>query len=343
MPKRLVICCDGTWNLPDQKDRGQVRPSNVAKIALAALAQDASGTAQRIFYGKGVGTELGLNRLFGGAFGVGLSSNIREAYRYLIENYETGDELFLFGFSRGAYTARSLAGLIRNCGLLRREYADRYDQAYKLYRRRDSYSRPSSIESQLFRKSYAHEIRIKFIGVWDTVGALGIPVRGLRFVNRLMGLEFHDVKLSNYVDHAYHALAVDEKRKPFMPTLWQQQPHAPGQKMEQVWFAGVHTNIGGGYENSGLSDIAFLWMKQKAEAAGLAFDEDWIRDNIHPDALGELRNSSTGLYKLSSAYHRPIGVKLAGNESVHPETMARYKKDAGYRPENLVTYLKKKE
>lgn len=339
MPKRIVICCDGTWNSPDQKDRGQVRPSNVAKTALAVLPRDANGVEQKIFYDKGVGTGLGLDRLFGGAFGFGLSRNIRDAYDYLIRNYEDDDELYIFGFSRGAYTARSLGGLIRKCGLLRREHAGRYRDAYRLYRRRDTGSHPNAIEAQLFRKSFSHETRIKFIGVWDTVGALGIPVRGLRFLNRLLRQEFHDVKLSSTVDHAYHAVAIDEMRKPFMPTLWEQQSHAIGQKMEQVWFAGVHSNIGGGYEDTGLSDIAFLWMKHKAEAAGLAFDEKWITENIHPEALGELRDSKTGLYKLAGDYHRPIGAKLGGNESVHPETITRYEGDTSYRPEKLVEYL----
>ena len=343
MPKRIVVCCDGTWNSPDQKDRGQVRPSNVAKIALAILARDANGTEQKVFYDKGVGTGFGLDRLFGGAFGMGLSRNIGDAYRYLMENYSERDEIYLFGFSRGAYTARSLGGLIRKCGMLRREHAGRYRDAYRLYRRRDTASHPNAIEAQLFRKTFSHETRIKFIGVWDTVGALGMPVRGLRFINRLMGLEFHDVKLSSTVDHAYHAVAIDELRKPFMPTLWEQQSHAVGQKMEQVWFAGVHTNIGGGYEDTGLSDIAFLWMKQKAEAAGLVFDESWITENIHPNALGELRDSKTGLYKLAGDYHRPIGRKLGGNESLHAEAMARYEQDASYRPEKLAEYLRSKK
>ncbi len=343
MPKRLVICCDGTWNSPDQKDRGQVCPSNVAKTALAVLTRDARGTEQKIFYDKGVGTGFGLDRLLGGAFGVGLSHNISDAYHYLVENYEEGDELFLFGFSRGAYTARSLSGLIRNCGLLRHEYADRYDEAYKLYRRRDNLSKPSSIEAQLFRKTYAHEIRIKFLGVWDTVGALGIPVRGLRFINKFLKLEFHDVKLSTYVDHACHALAIDEKRKPFQPSLWQQHPEAGDQKMEQAWFAGVHTNIGGGYQDAGLSNITFLWMKEKAEAAGLAFDAAWIDQHIKPDPLGELRDSRTGLYKLSRDYHRPIGEQERGNEAVHPAAVTRYKNDSDYRPEKLVEYLNNKK
>lgn len=339
MPKRLVICCDGTWNTPDQKDRGQVCPSNVAKLALAARTRDDRGTEQRIYYHKGIGTDSGLDRWTGGAFGVGLSRNLGNAYRYLVENYAPDDELFLFGFSRGAYTARSLAGLIRNCGLLRREYADRYDEAYKLYRRRDSLSKPSSIEAQLFRKSYAHEPRIKFLGVWDTVGALGIPVRGLRFLNKFLKLEFHDVKLSTYVDHAYHALAIDEKRRPFRPALWQQQPDAGDQMMEQVWFSGVHTNIGGGYQDAGLSNITFLWMQEKAESAGLAFNRDWVDRNIRPDPLGELRKSKTGLYGLTSDYHRPIGAQERGHESVHPAALTRYQSDPEYRPEKLVEYL----
>jgi len=343
MPKRLVICCDGTWNSPDQKDRGQVRPSNVTKIALAALTRDANGIEQKVFYDKGVGTGLGFDRLLGGAFGLGISRNIGDAYRYLLENFSEGDDIYLFGFSRGAYTARSLGGLIRKCGVLRSEHAGRYHDAYRLYRRRDTASHPNAIEAQLFRKTFSHETRIRFMGVWDTVGALGIPIRGLRFVNRLLRQEFHDVKLSSTVDHAYHAVAIDEKRKPFMPALWEQQAHAMGQKMEQAWFAGVHSNIGGGYEDAGLSDITFMWMLQKAKDTGLAVDENWIRENIQPNAFGELRDSKTGLYKLTGDFHRPIGIKLGGNELVHAEAMARYKKDSGYRPENLVKYLEGKK
>ncbi|MFP5344615.1 MAG: DUF2235 domain-containing protein [Gammaproteobacteria bacterium] len=338
MPKRIVICSDGTWNTPDQKDRGQIRPSNVAKMALAVARQDARGMEQRVFYDKGVGTHW-WDRVRGGAFGAGLSENIEDAYRFLVENYEPDDEIYLFGFSRGAYTARSTAGLMRNCGLLKKEHADKFQQAYALYRRRDDQSNPNSVEAQIFRRMYAHEVRIKCIGVWDTVGALGIPLRGMRYANRLIGLEFHDVKLSSYVDHAYQALAIDEKRAPFAPSIWQQQPHAAGQKLEQVWFAGVHTNVGGGYEDSGLSDITFMWMKEKAQGAGLAFDEDYIMENIHPGWDGELRDSRTGLYKLTPSHHRPIGAGENTGEKVHPDALRRYKNLSGYKPENLTDYL----
>ncbi len=344
MSKRIVICSDGTWNIPDQKDRGEVRPTNVAKMALSIAPEGTDDKIQRVFYDKGVGTGWGLNRWLGGAFGVGISKNIEDAYRFLIENYKDGDEIYLFGFSRGAYAVRSTAGLIRNCGLLKKEYANKYKDAYKLYRRRDNKSHPNSVEAQLFRKAYSHEVRIKFIGVWDTVGALGIPLGGLRFVNKLLGLEFHDVKLSSYVDNAYQALAIDERRKPFLPAIWEKQGHAIHQKLEQVWFAGVHSNVGGGYKDTGLSDIAFLWMKEKAELCGLSFDDTTLKQLdivIDPDWDGKLRNSKTGLYRLTGDHIRPIGQAKHANESVHSCAVIRYEKKPAYKPENLTEYLSK--
>jgi uncharacterized protein (DUF2235 family) len=182
MAKRLVICCDGTWNVPDQKDGRQTDnalpcPSNVAKMALAVAPRDDDGRDQLVFYGKGVGTGR-WDRLRGGAFGWGLSEHILDAYRFLMQHFEPDDEIFLFGFSRGAYTARSTAGFIRNSGILKREHRAKLADAFRLYRRRDEASQPAEIEATLFRRAFSHETRIKFVGVWDTVGALGIP-RGI--------------------------------------------------------------------------------------------------------------------------------------------------------------------
>lgn len=337
--QRIVLCADGTWNRPDQVDRGLTRPSNVAKFALA-VAREGDGARQILFYDKGVGT--GWNqRLVGGAFGVGLNRNIGDIYCFLAEHYEPGDEVYLFGFSRGAYTVRSVAGLIRNAGLLRRQYLHRFREGFRLYRRRDSASHPSAVEATLFRKMYSYEIRIRFIGVWDTVGAYGIPLRGLRSVNRLLGLEFHDVQLSRWVDFAYQALAIDERRGPFTPAIWTQHPEVFGQTLEQAWFAGVHTNVGGGYEDTGLSDITFEWMRSRAEACGLAFAPEEIAAlDISPRPDGELRNSKTGLYVLAPDFHRPIG---AGGErtkeTVHASALARFRDDHAYRPPELVSYI----
>lgn len=348
MSKRLVICSDGTWNIPDHKDRGQVCPSNVAKVALAVASRDRDGVAQVLFYDKGVGTGTGMwDRFTGGAFGWGLSGHILAAYRFLIAQYEPGDQLFLFGFSRGAYTVRSLAGLIRNCGLLLPSQSNRISAAYELYRRRDDASQPAGVEAQIFRKMYAQEVRIRFIGVWDTVGALGIPV-GLPWipVSWLPVLNqrwaFHDVKLSSYVDAAYHAVAIDERRAPFKPTLWEQQAHAHGQIMEQVWFAGVHENVGGGYQDTGLSDLALLWLMEKAQACGLAIDPAYVAQTIKPNPLGELRTSRDGIYQLFSEWIRPIGRGRTGHEAVHSSAVDRLERSRtpAYRPPNLMGYLR---
>lgn len=342
MPKRIVICSDGTWNTPDQVDDGEIRPSNAVKMARAIVTEAPDGTAQVVFYDRGVGTHRGLDRLTGGAFGQGLSRNVEDAYRFLVHNYADGDEIYFFGFSRGAFTVRSTAGLIRKCGLLQKVHADKFPEAYKLYKKRDA--GPDTDEARAFKREFsrvsgtAEIIRIKFIGVWDTVGALGIPGRGLRFLTKHLH-EFHDVTLSRYVENAYHALAIDERRKPFKPTLWETK-NVPDQNVKQVWFSGVHTNIGGGYKDSGLSDIAFLWMKEKAEACGLAFDQAYIDAVMKPNPLGELRNSKTGLYRLTGDFLRPIGQGKHSNESVHPSVKERYDQASPpYRPENLVTYF----
>jgi uncharacterized protein (DUF2235 family) len=197
--KRLAVCCEGTWNRPGQIDRGVAAPTNVAKIALALADEDDGGNRQLLHYQAGVGTRRG-ERVIGGWFGIGLSRNVQECYRFLVDNYAPGDELYFFGFSRGAFTARSLVGLVRNSGILRREHRHRIRQAYALYRdpRRDS--EPSAIAAELFRRSYSHsEVYIEFVGVWDTVGALGIPIDGFRppLLSRLW--TFHDTRLSRYV------------------------------------------------------------------------------------------------------------------------------------------------
>ncbi|HEX3285508.1 MAG TPA: DUF2235 domain-containing protein [Mycobacterium sp.] len=354
MSKRLVLCCDGTWNSPDQKS-----PTNVTKVALAVAPTDASGREQRTFYHRGVGTNR-WERLRGGAFGFGLSRNVCDAYRFLVQNFEPGDELFFFGFSRGAYTARSTAGFVRNCGILRREHADRVDEAYALYRDKSSKTHPRGMEATLFRRSYSHETRIHFVGVWDTVGALGIPLDGpplARLINRRW--EFHDTKLSGAVDAAYQALAIDEKRPPFRPTLWEPQENPPeGQHVEQVWFAGVHCDVGGGYPEHETSDIPLLWMVNRARSSGLTFcpdafagprppgdpstlvaDDAVACTSVDPDALGLLHESREKLYRVVSPYHRSIGVTDEAHEYVASSASLRHDERTDYRPGNLDTYL----
>ncbi|MQG33304.1 MAG: DUF2235 domain-containing protein [SAR202 cluster bacterium] len=215
MAKRIAIFSDGTWNTPEQAN-----PTNVIRLHDVTLAQDSNGTAQAKFYDRGVGADGNkLQRLLGGASGTGLNKNILDGYRFLVDNHEEDDEIFLFGFSRGAYTVRSLVGLIRNCGLLRKEHAGMADAAMKLYRGRRKNSDPYSAAAQDFRDRYSKTTDIRFLGVWDTVGALGIPLRGLGHLLNWR-YKFHDVELSGTVKYAYHAVSVDEKRNAFKPSLW---------------------------------------------------------------------------------------------------------------------------
>ncbi|WP_326791349.1 DUF2235 domain-containing protein [Streptomyces sp. NBC_00841] len=356
MSKRLVVCCDGTWDFADQPSR-----TNVTKVALSVRPGSAAGKDQRVYYHSGVGTHR-WERLPGGAFGVGLSRNVIDAYRFLVETYKPDDELFLFGFSRGAFTARSLAGLVRNCGVVRRDHANRIKEAWALYR--DRMEKPTGTASTLFRGSYAHETEIHFIGVWDTVGALGIPVPDSQWLKPVVNQfnqhwAFHDAELSSWVKAAFHALAIDEQRSAFRPTLWHQQPGAveQGQELKQVWFAGSHCDAGGGYKETGLSDITLLWMVDQARRYGLVFNaealstagpsemkpDESIDFRVQPDPLGQLHPSRTGIYRLATPLHRSLG-GAAGNNGRLNEFLAvpakeRYDRDTEYRPPELERYL----
>ncbi|MFP5247850.1 MAG: DUF2235 domain-containing protein, partial [Thermoanaerobaculia bacterium] len=202
--KRLVICCDGTWNRADQvRKDGQPCVTNVLKIAVRIAKRDGD-MPQVIYYDQGVGTGNLVDKVSGGAFGEGLEANIHDAYRFLIANYEQGDEIYAFGFSRGAFTARSIVGMIRKCGILKREHADRYKPALDLYH---SDEHPDDPKPMQFREQNSiagkEEIPIRFIGVWDTVGALGIPVRGIAALQKDK-FEFHDTQLTKIVKFAYH-------------------------------------------------------------------------------------------------------------------------------------------
>lgn len=352
--KRLVLCCDGTWNSADQGEDGKLIPTNVLRIAFRVAKRSEDGIPQIVYYGEGVGTGNWVDKFTGGAFGHGVEDNILDAYRFLVANYEPGDELYLFGFSRGAFTARSVAGMIRKCGILRRESVDRYLEAVELYR---SGEHPDEERPAAFRRDFSvnreEPTPIKFIGVWDTVGALGIPLRGLRWLTRHK-YQFHDTELSGSVEHACHALAIDERRAPFKPALWHLQPK-PGQTVEQVWFPGVHSNVGGGYPDRGLADITLDWMIGKAREAGLDFNGAVEKTlGLNPDPLGKLYNSKTGLYRLTPGHDRVIGrsVKQVRDEgagpgqedptqSVHPSALERWDEDDSYRPSGLRDYLER--
>lgn len=352
MPKKLIICCDGTWNKADQASEANKEPipTNVVRFAYRVANSDDQGRPQIVLYAQGVGTGNAVDRLTGGAMGTGLEENIYEAYRFLIANYEKGDEIFLLGFSRGAFTARSLAGLIRNCGILRRDRIDKYKDALRLYLARDKH--PYTDISKYFREQNAvvNITPIKFIGVWDTVGALGIPAGFFNKKNREK-YQFHDVDLSGSVEHAYHALAIDEHREPFRPTLWENAPKplykpdgttdaARNQVIEQVWFCGAHSDVGGGYggrSEPNLSDIPLIWMMEKAEGCGLRFDPV-VRTNypLTANCCATLHDSRSLKYRAWPRLVRSIGT--TPTEYIHSSALDRWETaKPDYRPDALTS------
>lgn len=322
--KKIVYCADGTWD-------GKSNSTNVFKL-YSALAVS---SGQMPFYDSGVGADGNpIEKLLGGAFGTGLYQKIKDGYTKISQVYEVGDEIFLFGFSRGAYTARSLAGMIAVCGLPSANFDDSLvESAFTAYRNK---GQRAAILTSLASKYSMCEGQITMVGVWDTVGALGIPAIFGGVSPILYG--FLDTTLHPSVKNAFQALAIDERRKEFPPTLWTSAP-APGQTIEQVWFCGVHSDVGGGYALSGgddttsLSDITLSWMMHKAQAAGVEILPAALTQYTYPlapqYALDQLHDSWTPLWGI------PVPRKIPATASIANSVIVRCQTHGGYNPCNL--------
>ncbi len=323
MGKRICLLFDGTWNKRD--DHTNVRAMRDAIFA----PQGSEDAAQPVWYDEGVGTHW-YDKVRGGLFGMGLSRNLRQGYERLCSKHREGDEIFVFGFSRGAYTARSLVGMVRKCGVLTAPDENEVAAAYELYR--DKEVAPKDEKAERFRRERAREVRVKFIGVWDTVGSLGIPGNTLPFSRK--HYQWHDTALSKIVDHAYHAIATDEDRKDFAPTLWT-VAKPQNKEVQQVWFIGAHSDVGGGYKDGRLQRFALRWMQDKAEACGLVLkDKASVGPDLHRapqhDPYGKML---LGIYKMLHRRH-PREFGKAANETVDPSVWRRWRAE-NYRPEPL--------
>jgi len=337
--KRIVICADGTWNQRDQVDKTtkKRRPTNVTKVARAVRPRARNGVDQVVFYHNGVGTSGGIDKFTGGAFGRGIEDNVRELYRFVLYNFEPGDELFFFGFSRGAFTVRTLAGFMNQVGLLEKDDDFFLPEIYGCYEH--GHRRGSPEWERAFRKVQGTREcpPIRFIGVWDTVGALGAP--GL-LGSLLNGdkYKYHDVGLNKPIENAFQALAIDERRKPFAPDLWR-RPNDWAGNLEQAWFAGVHSNVGGSYTPDGLANEAMHWLVEKAEGLGLEFDDTFLA-NYRPCFNSTLHDSMSTKYRLLGSFVRPIGRQVGDGEAIHQSALDRLNyAQAGYKPVNLSSYL----
>jgi len=260
MGKNIVIFSDGTGQ------KGGIG-SNTNVYKLFNMIEDRTGK-QIAYYDPGIGTDWGkITSLIAGR---GFSKNIIDCYRFIFENFEADDNIYLFGFSRGAATVRSLSAFIHLFGILPQSRSDLIEQAFSIYRTKDKVARKKKADIFL-QKHHTMWCKIKFLGVWDTVAALGLPIKWISvIIDKIFPHKFHSFDLSESVDFARQALSIDDERKAFHPVIWNPlQNDQQTKRMKQVWFCGVHTDVGGGYEEEDLSNISLKWMIQEATAKGL--------------------------------------------------------------------------
>ncbi|MCJ1476364.1 hypothetical protein MMC13_005030 [Lambiella insularis] len=391
--KRIILACDGTWlNTDNGLEKGQLAiPSNVTRISRALKAESFDGIPQVVHYTAGVGTSGGaLSRIVGGATAEGISTNIRAGYDFISQNYVDGDEIFLLGFSRGAFTARSVAGLIDNVGVLTKAGLPYLDVIFKDFENRANpnyvssypnipFPNKTSSNNPIYKKELQRRklsrlgVPIKAVAVWETVGtsqlltrldveqylmitgSLGIPrVPWLEAVglqsSAVKEYTFFDTSLGNCIENAFQALALDERRAAFQPTVWEKGRNNKT-TLRQVWFPGVHSNVGGGYDDQEVANITLAWMIAQLEPF-LEFNEGYIREqykdnrsyylqsnqDVRPWSFGEIYNSSKGLYmiggtttrtpgaytRMDSQTGRPTSKPLRDtNEYIHPSVRAR--------------------
>lgn len=324
MPKNIVICCDGTDNQIEEDNTNIVRLFRC--VPHGHIEDDVE---QRTYYDPGVGTFSASRfsptgwggRLLGSAFGLGVQKNINDAYRYLMDTYEDGDNVYLFGFSRGAFTVRALSGMLNKCGLLTTGSENLIPYAAKLYGKRNN-----DETAAFFKEHFARSCKPHMIGVFDTVSSLGLLYSHLRFF---------DQKLTSGVTYGYHAVSIDERRPKFPVSLWNEKQAEPDQTIEQVWFAGVHSDVGGGYARKGLSDIALKWMLDKSDQAGLTVDRSGLQTGPDPEA--EQHTSLTWGWRLLGLItaHWPAGENprtIPSGAYVHDSVKQRMELMPGCKP-----------
>jgi uncharacterized protein (DUF2235 family) len=387
-PKRLVLCLDGTWNSGYEEHKRRdghsvLKPTNPLKLCRAVFPFDEStGRMQITYYDLGVGALAEYpgtsNRLLrfsdrslGGAWGAGFEGNVEDALNFLEHNFEPGDEVFIFGFSRGAAQARAVAQFLEwNHGLPEKEDAYYLPRLFRRYVLSRGAEGAQEDELATINNERAHErrplppikpfrpVRVKYLGVWDTVMALGSRFESVHDSTSTAGRNFYAGTVPpRCVDHARQALAIDEARYDFRPEIWRNR--LPDQTMEQRWFAGVHSNVGGAYGNDGLANIAFHWILKGAKDKGLKIDEGFVR-HYRPFFGDTLYDSSSFLYRLLDRLRSRTGAGKRSLTGLPPEANAHLDKSVidrmqadlsilepnddgtpakAYRPENVIAFL----
>ncbi|HEY33573.1 MAG TPA: DUF2235 domain-containing protein [Dehalococcoidia bacterium] len=339
MGKNIVVCFDGTSNEYGKNNTNVVKTFEALEIDDSQVAFYDPGVGTFSIFGRIIGRKIGV--LLGLAFGYGIRQNIEEGYEYLMNTYEPGDVVYLFGFSRGAYTARALAGMIHQFGILRKYNTNLIPYVSKMYFRKDQDTLMSRLVKMLLRqdiKKYPEIIKgfkalfsqdcvPYFIGVWDTVGALGPN----------LSKRFHNNTLNTEIKYGFQAISVDEKRRPYKVVLWDESSKAKNQIIEQVWFPGVHSEVGGGCskDNCSLPDIALAWMMDKASQCDLRLKGGW-QNGLSQDAAADIHDSSISFPWFIPGLKRKR--EIPDGALIHQSVVDRMEKIKKYRPRSPEGY-----
>jgi len=337
MSKNIVVLSDGTG-----ADGGRNSDSNVYRL----FKMLENRTDQQIaFYDRGVGAQSDSSPFFVPSqvpwlasflrqiSGRGFARNVLDCYKFIFDNYSPGDHIFLFGFSRGAATVRSVSGFMDLFGVLPKSRPELIGRAFKLYKEPDPGKRKLTAD-EFCKHHHPMWTRIKFLGVWDTVFSVGGPYEWLSVPVNYISLwrhRFHNLLLSKSVEHARHALAIDEKRYAFRPQLWNELDKLKDyQTVSQVWFTGVHSDIGGGYDDDqGLADIPLIWMIKEAQQFGLRLYSSH-KVEISPGAEAEKHDSFEGAWKYLGTKVRSWN--LDDPPTVHESVKIRDQEEPGDSP-----------
>ena len=369
--KRIVICLDGTWQNPyqvKQRDDGSrvLKPSNVLKLARAVLPADPSDNRPQItYYDVGIGGLVQYpgrpnsmlsfaDRVLGGGWGAGFESNVEEAFRFLTHNHREGDQIFVFGFSRGAAQARALTHFLDWLGGVPAKSDAYFGPLFFLhYVMTRGTGRPEEVATSDGRRPDQPmvPVAIEFLGVWDTDMALGSRFHATSKTSTAGRVFYVSDTPAACVRCARQALAVDEERYDFRPEVW--LGASAHQSLEQRWFAGSHSNVGGGYVKDGLANIPFRWLMNEAAASGLAIDREFVKP-YKPYPQAQLYRSTGLVYKTlefvrlrsGKGRRRLVGYPEAAAATIDRSVIHRIRSKPDehpqldrYRPKNVVEFL----
>ncbi len=347
MTRKLVVFNDSSWTSSQLRSRKRPVTGNASLAHQCLSSEDDSGIRQISYLMGDSRSETSLRVRINRLLGTGLRQEVLQTYRFLMHNYMDGDEIYLIGAGRGGFALQCLAEMISISGLLHLESFRNLKDAYT-YSRLTENARSSLSGQELRSRFKSRDVQIKFLGCWDPVGMYGVPTAFLRPISRLW-TEFHRNQVSSNIEAIYQAFALDETNPDFIPNILSGSNARQLDAIEQVWFAGKHSNVTGGQRDSRLSDIALQWLIAKAMEHGLKFKTEKLDDLSTPDPLGCMAEESwvdhlnsklpkrTLIRSVARADTHFSRQQIPGTEKIHISVKTRERKDSQYQPAALAS------